>query len=72
MKKSIILICVLALAFCLSGALEAQPDPNTQQNGSSVGGNSLGAGAPIRGGASVLIAFSLACAIGRSRWQLLE
>jgi hypothetical protein len=68
MKKSILIICILAVAFCISGALLAQPDPGTQQNGNEVGGNTLGAGAPIRGGATILIAFSLACAIGRSKW----
>ena len=66
MKKSIIIVCAIALAFCLSGALFAQPSLSTQQNGNNVGGNTLNTGAPIWGGASILLTFGLAYAISRN------
>ena len=68
MKKSIIIACVVALGICISGALFAQPNPHSQSNGSAVGGNSLGAGAPVAGGATLLITFSVACALGCVKW----
>lgn len=68
MKKSILIICILAIAFCLSGALLAQPDPNSQQNGEPVGGDPLGGDVPVRGGATLLLTFSLAVAVGRAKW----
>jgi len=68
MKKLLVFIGVIALAFCLSGALVAQPNPHSQQNGTSVGGDPLGAGAPIRGGANILITFGIAYTISRYKW----
>jgi hypothetical protein len=68
MKKLLVFIGILSLAFCLSGALVAQPDPHGSQNGNSVGGGTLGAGAPIRGGATILIAFCVAYTMSRYKW----
>ena len=68
MKKLLVFMGILALLFCLSGALVAQPNPHSSQSGNNVGGNTLGAGAPIRGGASILIAFCTVYTLGRYKW----
>jgi len=68
MKKSVLIACVIALGICISGALFSQPNPRSQGGGGSVGGNTLGAGAPVSGGASLLITFSVACALGCVKW----
>jgi hypothetical protein len=67
MKKIIVALTVLGLAFCLSGPLNAQPLPNEQGNGSTTGGDPLRpqGGAPIGGGAGILVAFGIAYAISR-------
>ena len=67
MKKIIIALTVLGLAFCLSGPLSAQPLPGEQQNGSPTGGAPISgqSTAPIGGGAGILVAFGIAYAISR-------
>ena len=69
MKKIIVALTVLGLALCLSAPLMAQPQPGQNQNGSPTGGNPSGGapiGAPIGGGAGIMIALSLAYAISRN------
>jgi hypothetical protein len=65
MKKIILALTVLGLAFCLSGPLNAQPLPNEQGNGATTGGDPIRPQAPIGGGAAILVAFGIAYAVSR-------
>ena len=70
MKKIIIALTVIGLAFCLSGPLSAQPSPETQGNGNPIGGPPIGGSAPIDGGVAILVA--LGAAYGARRWYAFQ
>lgn len=73
MKKVMLALTVLGLVFCLSGSLNAQPLPNEQGNGSTTGGDPLRPQqAPIGGGAGILIAFGVAYAVSKLKFNKSE